>query len=63
MDYANWRLFSTEIWGEPISSYCKKNMIIGFDGRYAEGDLVGIGYYINGLVSSIASMNNKCLVF
>lgn len=38
-------------------------MKIGFDGRYAEGDLVGVGKYIVDLVSEIARKNTKCVVF
>lgn len=38
-------------------------MIIGFDGRYAEGDLVGVGKYIQNLVSGVAKWGYTCLVF
>lgn len=37
-------------------------MKIGFDGRYATGDLVGIGNYIKNLVEHI-SMNQTCVIF
>jgi len=37
-------------------------MKIGFDGRYAEEDLVGVGKYIINLVSQI-SKKEKCIVF
>jgi glycosyltransferase involved in cell wall biosynthesis len=38
-------------------------MIIGFDGRYAEGDLVGVGKFIQNLVSGVAKMRHTCIVF
>jgi glycosyltransferase involved in cell wall biosynthesis len=38
-------------------------MIIGFDGRYAEGDLVGVGKFIKNLVSGMARKGNTCIVF
>ena len=38
-------------------------MIIGFDGRYAEGDLVGIGKYIQNLVSGLIKKGVICVVF
>lgn len=37
-------------------------MIIGFDGRYAEGDLVGVGKYIQNLVQHV-SQKEKCVIF
>ena len=37
-------------------------MKIGFDGRYATGDLVGIGNYIKYLVNNI-SESQKCVIF
>ena len=37
-------------------------MKIGFDGRYATGDLVGIGNYIKYLVQNV-SVNQKCVIF
>ena len=37
-------------------------MIIGFDGRYAEGDLVGIGKYIQNLIRRV-SKKEKCIIF
>lgn len=37
-------------------------MKIGFDGRYATGDLVGIGNYIKHLVKNI-SESQKCVIF
>lgn len=37
-------------------------MIIGFDARYAEGDLVGVGKYIQNLVLQI-SKKEKCILF
>ena len=38
-------------------------MKIGFDGRYAEGNLVGVGKYIANLVNQISKKDIKCLVF
>jgi len=38
-------------------------MKIGFDGRYAEGDLVGVGKYINSLINQIAKKNVECVIF
>jgi glycosyltransferase involved in cell wall biosynthesis len=38
-------------------------MRIGFDGRYAEGDLVGVGKYIKSLVSGLSSSGVECFVF
>ena len=38
-------------------------MKIGFDGRYAEGDLVGVGKYITSLINQIAQKNIKCFIF
>jgi len=38
-------------------------MIIGFDGRYAEGDLVGVGKYIQNLVSGVVKKGYTCIVF
>ncbi len=38
-------------------------MKIGFDGRYAEGDLAGVGKYILNLVSELAKKDIKCIIF
>ncbi|KKR70914.1 MAG: Glycosyl transferase group 1 [Candidatus Woesebacteria bacterium GW2011_GWA2_40_7b] len=38
-------------------------MIIGFDARYAEGDLVGVGKYIQSLVTGVAKSGRTCIVF
>lgn len=38
-------------------------MKIGFDGRYAEGDLVGVGKYILNLVEQLAKKDIKCIIF
>lgn len=38
-------------------------MIIGFDARYAEGDLVGVGKYIQSLVTGVAESGQTCIVF
>lgn len=38
-------------------------MIIGFDGRYVEGDLVGVGKYIQNLVSGVVKKGYTCIVF
>jgi len=38
-------------------------MIIGFDGRYVEGDLVGVGKYIQNLVTGVAKKGQTCIVF
>lgn len=38
-------------------------MKIGFDGRYAEGDLVGVGKYILNLVEQLAKKDIKCVIF
>lgn len=38
-------------------------MKIGFDGRYAEGDLVGVGKYIVSLINQIAKKNVECTIF
>jgi len=38
-------------------------MKIGFDGRYAEGDLVGIGKYILNLVRRLAERDIECVIF
>jgi len=38
-------------------------MKIGFDGRYAEGDLVGVGKYIASLINQIAKKNIECVIF
>jgi glycosyltransferase involved in cell wall biosynthesis len=38
-------------------------MIIGFDGRYAEGDLVGVGKYIQNLVAGVAKKGHTCVIF
>lgn len=38
-------------------------MKIGFDGRYAEGDLVGVGKYIVSLTNQIAKRNVECTIF
>lgn len=37
-------------------------MIIAFDGRYAEGDLVGVGKYIQNLIQHV-SRKEKCVIF
>lgn len=38
-------------------------MKVGFDGRYAEGDLVGVGKYILNLVDRLAKKDIKCVIF
>jgi len=38
-------------------------MKVGFDGRYAEGDLVGVGKYIANLVGQLVKKNIKCVIF
>ncbi len=38
-------------------------MKIGFDGRYSEGDLVGVGKYIQNLVSGVLKKGNTCIIF
>lgn len=38
-------------------------MKIGFDGFYARGDLVGIGKYIQSLVSQVAKKGHQCVIF
>ena len=38
-------------------------MIIGFDGRYAEGDLVGIGKYIKYLLLELDTLGISCIIF
>ncbi len=38
-------------------------MKIGFDGRYAEGDLVGVGKYIKSLVLGLSDAGIECFVF
>lgn len=38
-------------------------MKIGFDGRYAEGDLAGVGKYIASLINQIAKKNVECVIF
>lgn len=38
-------------------------MKIGFDGRYAEGNLVGVGKYIVSLINQIAKKDIECVVF
>lgn len=38
-------------------------MIIGFDGRYAEGNLVGVGKYIQYLVSGLTKRGVSCVLF
>lgn len=38
-------------------------MKIGFDGRYAEGDLVGVGKYIKNLASELDSRGVECYIF
>lgn len=38
-------------------------MKIGFDGRYAEGDLVGVGKYIKSLLNELDSMGVECVIF
>jgi glycosyltransferase involved in cell wall biosynthesis len=41
----------------------KEKMKIGFDGRHAERDLVGVGKYIVDLVSEIVRRDIKCVIF
>lgn len=38
-------------------------MKIGFDGRYAEGDLVGVGKYIKNLASELNRRGVECYIF
>lgn len=38
-------------------------MRIGFDGRYAEGDLVGVGKYIKSLVLELDKLGVECVIF
>jgi len=38
-------------------------MLIGIDGRYAEGDLVGVGKYIHFLIRALAKRDIECLLF
>jgi glycosyltransferase involved in cell wall biosynthesis len=38
-------------------------MKIGYDGFYARGDLVGIGKYIQSLVSQVAKKGHQCVIF
>lgn len=38
-------------------------MKIGFDGRYAEGDLVGVGKYIKNLVLGLDELGIECIIF
>ena len=38
-------------------------MRIGFDGRYAEGDLVGVGKYIKALVMGLDELGVECVIF
>jgi hypothetical protein len=38
-------------------------MIIGFDGRYAEGKLVGVGKYIKYLLLELDKLGVKCVIF
>lgn len=38
-------------------------MKVGFDGRYAEGDLVGVGNYILNLIKLLAQKDIKCVIF
>lgn len=38
-------------------------MRIGFDGRYAEGDLVGVGKYIKSLVLGLDKLGVECVIF
>lgn len=38
-------------------------MIIGIDGRYAEGDLVGVGKYIKYLVEGLSERDLKIIIF
>ena len=38
-------------------------MRIGFDGRYAEGDLVGVGKYIKSLVLELDKLGVTCIIF
>ncbi len=38
-------------------------MKIGIDGRYAQGDLVGVGNYIKNLVAGLSKNNFECIIF
>jgi glycosyltransferase involved in cell wall biosynthesis len=38
-------------------------MKIGFDGRYAQGDLVGVGKYIRSLLSELSTRGVECVIF
>ncbi len=38
-------------------------MRIGFDARYAEGDLVGVGKYIQSLVLNVSKLGFECVLF
>lgn len=38
-------------------------MRIGFDGRYAENDLVGVGKYIRSLVQELDKLGVECVIF
>lgn len=38
-------------------------MKIGFDGRYAEGDLVGVGKYIKSLILELDKLGVECIIF
>lgn len=38
-------------------------MKIGIDGRYAEGDLVGVGNYIKNLAEGFVGKNLECYIF
>lgn len=38
-------------------------MRVGFDGRYAQGDLVGIGKHISNLIDQITKKDIECVIF
>ena len=38
-------------------------MKIGFDGRYAQGELTGVGKYTKNLIEGVAKRGHKCLIF
>ena len=38
-------------------------MRIGFDGRYAEGNLVGVGKYIQSLIIELSKLGVECVIF
>lgn len=41
----------------------KRPMRVGFDARYAEGDLVGVGKYIRSLILELSNLGIKCVLF